>query len=59
VIKLLSIEKSISLIGNYGQNISITYANGSTETIKAASKDDDDIIKEVLSYLRNAKPKVL
>ena len=59
VIKLLSIEKSITLIGNYGQNISITYANGSTESIKAASKDDDDIIKEVLSYLRNAKRKVL
>jgi len=59
VIKLLSIEKAITLIGNYGQNISITYSNGSTETIKAASKDDDDIIKEVLTYLRNAKRKVL
>jgi len=59
VIKLLSIEKSITLIGNYGQNISITYANGSQETIKAPSKDDDDIIKEVLTYLRNAKRKVL
>ncbi len=59
VIKLLSIEKSITLISNYGQNISITYSNGSQETIKAASKDDDDIIKEVLYYLRNAKRKVL
>ncbi len=59
VIKLLSIEKSITLISNYGQNISITYANGSTETIKAHSKDDDDIIKEVLTYLRNAKRKIL
>jgi transcription-repair coupling factor (superfamily II helicase) len=59
VIKLLSIEKSITLIGNYGQNISITYSNGSTESIKAASKDDDDIIKEVLTYLRNAKRKTL
>jgi len=59
VIKLLSIEKSITLIGNYGQNITITYSNGSKETIKAPSKDDDDIIKEVLTYLRNAKRKVL
>lgn len=59
VIKLLSIEKSITLIGNYGQNISITYSNGSQETIKAPSKDDDDIIKEVLTYLRNAKRKLL
>jgi len=59
VIKLLSIEKSITLIGNYGQNISITYSNGSMETIKAPSKDDDDIIKSVLTYLRKAKPKKL
>ena len=59
VIKLLSIEKSITLIGNYGQNISITYSNGSTESIKSPSKDDDDIIKEVLTYLRSAKRKVL
>jgi len=44
---------------NYGQNITLEYTNASKETIKAASKDDDDIIKEVLHYLRNAKPKVL
>lgn len=59
VIKLLSIEKKIVKIMNYGQNITIEYANGSKESLKAASKDDDDIIKEVLYYLRNAKPKVL
>ncbi len=59
VIKLLSIEKKILKIMNYGQNITIEYANGSKESLKAASKDDDDIIKEVLYYLRNAKPKVL
>jgi transcription-repair coupling factor (superfamily II helicase) len=59
VIKLLSIERSITLIGNYGQNISVTYSNGSSESLKARSKDDDDIIKEVLTYLRTAKRKVL
>ena len=59
VIKLLSIEKSITLISNYAQNISVTYANGSSETLKAESKDDDDIIKAVLLYLRTAKRKVL
>ncbi len=59
VIKLLSIEKKIVKIMNYGQNITVEYANGSKESLKAASKDDDDIIKEVLYYLRNAKPKVL
>ena len=59
VIKLLSLDKKIIKVMNYGQNITIEYANGSRESIKAASKDDDDIIKEVLQYLRNAKPKVL
>jgi transcription-repair coupling factor (superfamily II helicase) len=59
VIKLLAIEKKIIKIMNYGQNITIEYANASKESLKAPSKDDDDIIKEVLYYLRNAKPKVL
>jgi len=59
VIKLLSIDKKIRSISNYGQNITITYLNDSKESIKAKSKDDDDIIKETLFYLRNAKPKVL
>ena len=59
VIKLLSLEKKIRSISNYGQNITITYLNESKETIKSNSKDDDDIIKTTLFYLRNAKPKVL
>ena len=59
VIKLLSIDKKIRSISNYGQNITITYMNDSKETIKSKSKDDDDIIKETLFYLRNAKPKIL
>ncbi len=59
VIKLLSLEKKIKLVSNYGQNITIVYLNESKEVIKSDSKDDDDIIKAVLYYLRNAKPKVL
>ncbi|WP_372998469.1 DEAD/DEAH box helicase [Sulfurimonas sp.] len=59
VIKLLSLEKKIRSIMNYGQNITVSYFNDSKETIKSASKDDDDIIKAVLFYLRNNKPKVL
>jgi transcription-repair coupling factor (superfamily II helicase) len=59
VIKLLSLEKKIKSIMNYGQNITVSYLNDSKETIKSASKDDDDIIKAVLFYLRNNKPKVL
>ena len=59
VIKLLSLEKKIKSIMNYGQNITILYLNESKESIKSNSKDDDDIIKAVLYYLRNNKPKVL
>jgi transcription-repair coupling factor (superfamily II helicase) len=59
VIKLLALEKKIKTIMNYGQNITITYLNDSKESIKSSSKDDDDIIKAVLFYLRNNKPKVL
>ena len=59
VIKLLSIDKKIRSISNYGQNITLTYFNNSKESIKSDSKDDDDIIKTTLFYLRNAKPKVL
>jgi len=59
VIKLLALEKKIKSISNYGQNITFTYLNESKETIKSESKDDDDIIKATLYYLRNAKPKVL
>ncbi|MCJ7764690.1 MAG: DEAD/DEAH box helicase [Thiovulaceae bacterium] len=59
VIKLLSIERKIVKVMNYGQKITVEYANGSKESLKAASKDDDDIIKAVLHYLRTAKPKVL
>jgi len=59
VIKLLAVEKQIKSISNYGQNITFTYFNDSKETIKSESKDDDDIIKATLFYLRNNKPKVL
>jgi transcription-repair coupling factor (superfamily II helicase) len=59
VIKLLALHKKIKSISNYGQNITFTYLNESKETIKSESKDDDDIIKATLFYLRNNKPKVV
>jgi len=59
VIKLLALDKKIKSIMNYGQNITISYLNESKEMIKSNSKDDDDIIKATLFYLRNNKPKVL
>ena len=59
VIKILSLDNNIKSIMNYGQNITFTYINESKESIKSRSKDDDDIIKATLIYLRNSKPKVL
>ena len=59
VIKLLSLEKKIKSISNYGQNVTFTYMNDSKETVASESRDDDDIIKCALFYLRNNKPKVL
>ncbi len=59
VIKLLCLGKKIKTLTSYGQNITFVYQNDSKETISAASKDDDDIIKASLFYLRNSKPKVL
>jgi len=59
VIKLLALEKNIKTLGSYGQNITVEYRNGSKEYVTSESKDDEDIIKAVLHYLRSAKPKVL
>ncbi|DAB29138.1 MAG TPA: transcription-repair coupling factor [Sulfurimonas sp. UBA12504] len=52
VIKLLSLENKIKSVSNYGQNITFTYFDEKKESIKSDSKDDDDIIKAVLGYLR-------
>ncbi len=54
VIKLLSLQKKIKTVSNYGQNITFTYMDDKKETIKSDSKDDDDIIKATLVYLRNS-----
>ena len=59
VIKLLALEKKIKSISNYGQNITFTYLNDTKESIKSDSRDDDDIIKATLYYLRNNKPRTL
>jgi len=54
VIKILSLQKRIKSVSNYGQNITFSYADEKKESIKSDSKDDDDIIKAVLKYLRGA-----
>ena len=52
VIKLYAMQKGMKSITNYAQNITFTKNDNSKESIKSASKDDDDIIKATLSYLR-------
>ncbi|MCK9454368.1 DEAD/DEAH box helicase [Sulfurimonas sp.] len=52
VIKLLSLHKRVKSVSNYGQNITFAYMDEKKESIKSDSKDDDDIIKAVLKYLR-------
>jgi transcription-repair coupling factor (superfamily II helicase) len=52
VIKLLSLHKKIKSVSNYGQNITFTYMDERKDSIKSDSKDDDDVIKAVLVYLR-------
>ncbi len=52
VIKLLSLQKKIKIVSSYAQNITFTHEDESKTTIKAASKDDDDIIRKTLEYLR-------
>jgi transcription-repair coupling factor (superfamily II helicase) len=56
--KLMGLEQKIKSIMNYGQNITFTYENEQKESIKSDSKDDDDIIKAVLGYLRNKRGNV-
>jgi transcription-repair coupling factor (superfamily II helicase) len=53
VIKLLSLVKKIRSVSNYGQNIVFTHLDDTKENIKAKSKDDDDIIRATLEFLRN------
>ncbi len=52
VIKLLSLNSKIKSVSNYGQNITFTYFDDKKESIKSDSKDDDDIIKATLTFLR-------
>lgn len=59
VIKLLSLKNKIKSVSNYGQNITFTYIDEKKESIKSNSKDDDDIIKAVLVYLRNNMSKAV
>jgi len=51
-IKILATQKAVSLISNYGQNITIKYDDDKKTTLQSRSRDDDDVIATVLIYLR-------
>jgi len=51
-IKILATQKAVSLISNYGQNITIKYDNEQKITLQSRSRDDDDVIATVLMHLR-------
>lgn len=51
-IKVMAIKQDFSYIGNYEQNITLKKQNGDSVKLKSKSKDDDDILNEVLIYLR-------
>ncbi len=53
LIKILAAKKNISYISNYNENITITYESGEKLYLKAPSRDDDDILKTVLEFLRS------
>lgn len=54
IIKILALGK-FKTISNFEQNIQFVKINDEKEFIKARSKDDDDIIEAVLTYLRKDK----
>lgn len=55
IIKILASQNGIKLISSYANNISVQFENDSKILLKSPSKDDDDIIKTTLVYLRGLK----
>ena len=52
LIKILALEKGINQISSYETNITFVKVDGVKESLKARSRDDDDIINATLEYLR-------
>ena len=51
-IKIMAMEQEFKHISNYEQNITLTKIAGTKVALKSPSKDDDDVLAEILSYLR-------
>ncbi|ALF47415.1 transcription-repair coupling factor [Campylobacter concisus] len=55
IIKILSLKADIKTISNSEQNILITKNDDEKIRLKSRSKDDDDVLAEILVYLRKNK----
>ncbi len=55
IIKILALKAGIKTISNSEQNILITKNDGEKIRLKSRSKDDDDVLAEILVYLRKDK----
>ncbi len=51
-LKILANQLGIIKISNFNQNITITYGDEKKESLKAPSKDDNDILETLLKHLR-------
>ncbi|GAA9300694.1 transcription-repair coupling factor [Helicobacter pylori] len=51
-LKILANQLGIIKLSNFNQNITITYSNEKKESLKAPSKDDNDILETLLKHLR-------
>ncbi len=58
IAKILASSLDIKSISSYGQNITIIYENENKIFLKARSKDSDDILHELLVYLRGEVKKI-
>ncbi|WRA76561.1 transcription-repair coupling factor [Helicobacter pylori] len=51
-LKILANQLGIIKLSNFNQNITLTYNNEHKESLKAPSKDDNDILETLLKHLR-------
>ncbi len=52
-LKILANQLGIIKLSNFNQNITITYSDEKKESLKAPSKDDNDILETLLKHLRS------
>ncbi|MCQ2763207.1 transcription-repair coupling factor [Helicobacter pylori] len=51
-LKILANQLGITKLSNFNQNITLTYSDEHKESLKAPSKDDNDILETLLKHLR-------